>query len=298
MKKAILVLTGSMVLLGAGAGCYNPELAPAPFLCGKGGACPDGYTCYGGICMDSEPECMKGTSPVDGTLDRDWEPNNYPDIASPLGPNCWQGPEDGYDPCECPPRPTRPGFRRAPMNNGWPRMVICPNGDNDFYKFWLDQGDVLWVHLKYHYSQGRDLDLEVRQNVGGTYQLVGSSTSTNDDEVVEVVASISGYYYIIVTPKHKTPEYNDAGDIVREADTAEYFIEYVLNPYGCNDNGTCDAYETHESCPNDCQDIVCGNLVCEAGETPGSCPSDCVCGNGVCEPTENPTTCPDDCPGC
>jgi len=32
------------------AGCFNPSLGDAPFACGAGSACPDGYDCVSGVC--------------------------------------------------------------------------------------------------------------------------------------------------------------------------------------------------------------------------------------------------------
>src|SRR5262245_13106604 len=45
----------AFVVVGLGIGiagatvvaCFNPDLGPAPFACGMGGACPAGYACTG-----------------------------------------------------------------------------------------------------------------------------------------------------------------------------------------------------------------------------------------------------------
>lgn len=86
----------------------------------------------------------------------------------------------------------------------------------------------------------------------------------------------------------------------------------------CGD-GVCDADETIDSCPEDCDDgnngdnvdngdngddAECGNGVCEEGESPANCPEDCeadvpepTCGDGVCdsEVGEDAGQCPEDC---
>ncbi len=67
----------------------------------------------------------------------------------------------------------------------------------------------------------------------------------------------------------------------------------------CCGNNICDPGE-RESCPEDCNVPVCGDLQCRFGETAESCPEDCqpagpVCGNGDCETGEDIASCPADC---
>lgn len=300
MMKRIFAILSGLALSGLAA-CYNPELAPAPFLCGQGGKCPEGYSCYGGICMDSKPECMMEGFIFDGGQDADLEPNNRPDysVTLPCG-----DPEDlSYTPCSCPPLVTSTDFRRKTYENGFPGLAICPEGDLDYYKFYLFANEVLRLTLVYEYHPGRNLDLETGRFVDEDYQILGEAKSTNDNETLDIEADFNGWYYILVKPSRSQNEYDQNGNITRAADLNEYVLTFELNPAGCNSNGTCDPYETHTSCPNDCTaQFHCGNKVCEQGETgPDACPEDCVCGNGTCDLQvgENSTGCPEDCPpGC
>jgi len=61
-------------------------------------------------------------------------------------------------------------------------------------------------------------------------------------------------------------------------------------------NGTCEADETAQSCPADC-DADCGDGYCTHDETVLSCPDDCAanCGDGYCTHDETNVTCPEDC---
>ena len=52
MKNAKYIPFVAIVMLSLFS-CYNPLLPENPFLCGEGGKCPDGFTCYGGTCLDS-----------------------------------------------------------------------------------------------------------------------------------------------------------------------------------------------------------------------------------------------------
>ncbi len=57
-------------------------------------------------------------------------------------------------------------------------------------------------------------------------------------------------------------------------------------------NGTCDAGETHSTCPQDCR---CGDEFCGYGENTTNCSTDCYCGNNRCDTGENRLNCSKDC---
>ncbi len=78
-----------------------------------------------------------------------------------------------------------------------------------------------------------------------------------------------------------------------------YVIQIVIGKCGSCPNGICDDWEDFLSCPQDCQEPVCGDGNCTGLETPKNCPEDCqqlVCGDGSCDSSEV-TSCPQDC-GC
>lgn len=296
MKRFSLLFVGLLTCVSA---CYNPELAPAPFLCGAGGSCPEKYTCYGGICLDEKPECMYPTYVFDGTLDRDLEPNNHYTLATELA--CGDPNSKNYNPCSCPAIPLQgSGARRRTISNGLQGLGICPKGDLDFYRFFLLAGETLVVRILFQHALGRDLNLDLLHKMpDGNFETVASSESTNDDESLEYTSLIPDYYYIVVKPAYSTDQKDINGQVVRPADLNSYILQYELNPpSACNNNQQCDPFETKESC-SDCTDQnSCGNLICETGET--DCTQDCFCGNGTCDVQvgENSTTCPGDCPSC
>ena len=295
MKRLSLFAAGFCLALSA---CYNPELAPSPFLCGAGGTCPKGYKCYGGICMDSKPECMQEGYFFDGNADKDLEPNNHPELATDLP--CGDPFSPNYTPCSCPPL-VQIGGRRQTYQNGLQGLGICPAGDFDYYRFYLFAGETLTIHLIYRYNLGRDLNLNILQaNAQGTYDVKAQARSSNDNEDLEYTALVDDWYYIVVIPANPLDVIDpNTGDVMRPADLNEYILQFVLNELGCNSDGTCGNYETQESCPADCTETpFCGNLVCESGET--GCTQDCFCGNGTCDVSEGESsaTCPDDCPAC
>lgn len=296
MKRYGAVLIG--FCFAALSACYNPELAPSPFLCGEGGACPEGYSCYGGICMEQKPECMMEGFIFEGDQDADLEPNNRPTYAVTMP--CGDPEDSSYTPCTCPPLTTVSDFRRRNFTNGFPNLAICPKGDLDYYRFYLYSGEVLRLNLVYQYHQGRNLDLETGRFFDEEYQILGEAKSTNDNENLDIVADFDGWYYILVKPSRSQDELDQQGNITRPADLNEYVLQFELNPVTCNNNGTCDPYETAEQCPSECDAPYCGNKVCEPGEDPSACGGDCLCGNGTCDPQAGETTasCPEDCPDC
>jgi len=49
----------AVLALGA-PGCVDDDQCEydCVYPCGPGARCPDGYSCYGGSCMDRLPECL------------------------------------------------------------------------------------------------------------------------------------------------------------------------------------------------------------------------------------------------
>ena len=66
-------------------------------------------------------------------------------------------------------------------------------------------------------------------------------------------------------------------------------------------NGICEPPETSATTPIDCQ-VICGNMVCEAGENSTNCRADCsgisICGDGSCGAGETCASCRADCMPC
>ncbi len=196
-------------------GCaYNPALPDKPFYCGAGGKCPDGYDCYGGICSKVRPACMDPSNAEFSGWpdDSDFEPNNHPDLAITL-------------PCmDQIPEPTCPA--RQDYVNGFMNLVICPSGDRDMYKFFMQPNEVITFQLLYMYSDTlpRDLDVKIWRYdyVQEQYVEVTVGTSTNDNETVTLstetsTGNPSGWYWFEVHGK-------------TEADVNKYTITFELNP--------------------------------------------------------------------
>jgi hypothetical protein len=180
-------------------------------------------------------------------------------------------------------------------------LGICPAGDVDTYAFYLFAGESIAILLTYFYNLGRDINLSIVQgNAQGTYDVVATATSSNDNEDLVYFALEDDWYYIVVFSANPEDIIDPiSGQVMRPADLNEYILQFELNPLECNSNGTCDPYETHISCPADCPGPSdCGNLICESGET--GCAGDCFCGNGTCDVSigENSTSCEADCPIC
>ncbi|MDC0673436.1 FG-GAP repeat domain-containing protein [Nannocystis radixulma] len=63
-------------------------------------------------------------------------------------------------------------------------------------------------------------------------------------------------------------------------------------------NASCDANETLENCPEDCEEAICGNGTCDLpSEDDENCPEDCgPCDyDNACEPPEDAKRCPSEC---
>ncbi len=208
MKRVILL---SLVVSIAGlAGCYNPELNDFPFVCGGSHGrpeCPDGYNCYGGQCLKSPPGCWdQYFGNIQGNRDKDFEPNNIPDLAVTLicgdevNPNC-------------------PPGARYNTPNQYGMLVICGEafmdpqtgapygGDRDYFKIYLMAGEGIDITLKHNYQAGRDLDLRLLADRSRNYLQLKQSASTNDDEQITHTADYTGWHFIEV--KGKTPMDNN-----------------------------------------------------------------------------------------
>jgi hypothetical protein len=80
--------------------------------------------------------------------------------------------------------------------------------------------------------------------------------------------------------------------------------QYRYCPQDCCPNGTCNAGETCDSCPDDCGVCsFCSDGTCNGDETCDWCPEDCgacpeLCGNDTCDSYETCNLCPGDCGVC
>lgn len=174
-------------------GCYNPELGDEPFVCGGthgAGECPEGYGCYGGICLESAPACWTSTfGLIPGNADFDYEPNNTPDLAFMV--QCGDIPGNNQ---AC---PTRWDTERTYRN-----LAICGEGDIDIFKIYLDQGETFDVTMWYDYVAGGDLNMVLfHQESDGGYNLSDPdeiSLSTNNDEEITHSVTLSGWYYLMI----------------------------------------------------------------------------------------------------
>lgn len=223
MRRTVTWILGALLATGALAACYNPALPAEPFLCGPGGACPSGYTCYGGICRDSVPGCV---TRQDGTLYGDWpaqandndlEPNNHEDLATTLP--CGQNPRT--DPTYATRCPTRDNYTNGLMN-----LTICPAKDMDFYKIYLYSGETITFEVVFlHQSTPpRNLDAQVKtlDPITGQMKQVAIGQSTNNNETLNVSVDpaaelYEGWYYLVVYGA--TP-----------ADENYYTVSFTLNP--------------------------------------------------------------------
>jgi hypothetical protein len=203
-KYIPIVMVATLSLLS----CYLPALPDDPFLCGEGGKCPEGYTCYGGTCLKHEPACMSSTSPefLGWPDDSDLEPNDHPDLAVTLP--CG---DDGIvnSPAEYVARcPTRQNYTNWFMN-----LLTCPNGDRDFYKIYLLPEEAVTFRVLYNYGNGtlpRDIDARVWRwdfpNNDWKNDVVLGGQSTNDNEELTFTTALAsgnpqGWYYLEIYGK-------------------------------------------------------------------------------------------------
>jgi hypothetical protein len=205
MKRIFLLF--SLVSMAVLSGCYDPSLGPFPFVCGGSHGnpeCPEGYSCYGGQCLDQAPACYDSyLGPIKGDADRDFEPNNVPKLAytvicgDEVNPYC----------------PQRYGIQQQYVN-----LVICGEaltdpasgglygGDRDYYRIYLSMGESIAITLKYNYQMGKDLDMRLLGDEQSNWAQLKMSQSTNDDEQITHAAEYTGWHYIEI--KGKTPSDN------------------------------------------------------------------------------------------
>lgn len=145
-------LVFSALALASAAACtpYDPDLGPAPFLCGpadQNPRCPDGYTCQstsaGEVCL-----APAGMVPVDANMngacadDSQLEPNDSKDTAF------------------------QTSVARQRMNITFAGLAICPVGDKDNYAIEIVTANQnLEVLIEYDPS-GADLQGQIL-NAGG-----------------------------------------------------------------------------------------------------------------------------------
>jgi hypothetical protein len=176
-------------------GCYDPTLNEQPFVCGGtpgNPECPEGYGCYGGMCLTSKPACWVENffGSIGGFADADFEPNNHPDLAYKIA--C----DHINDPMTCPAAVRYE--TRTPISN----LAICGEGDIDIYKIYLQVGETLQFDLIYSYQVGRDLDIEIFRMDSGSKINESMAASTNDNEEITFGAvQTTAYYYIMVYGK-------------------------------------------------------------------------------------------------
>ncbi len=209
MKNAKYIPFVAVVMVSLLSCAYNPALPEDPFLCGEGGKCPDGYTCYGGTCLDKVPDCMSTIHPdyLGWPNDSDLEPNDHPDLSVvlPCGDDAvFTNPVEYVSRC-----PSRLNYQ-----NGFMNLLTCPSGDRDFYAIYLLPEEVVAFRVLYQYSTDapRDIDARVwrwdyamsdwRNDVA-----IGASTNDNEEGPGMVVSTATGsnnpqgWYYLEVYGK-------------------------------------------------------------------------------------------------
>lgn len=209
MRNAKYIPFVAMVMFSLITCAYNPALPDDPFLCGEFGKCPDGYTCYGGTCLDSVPACMSPNHPefIGWPNDSDLEPNDHPDLAVvlPCG-------DDGVFT-----NPIEYGMRCPSRNNytnGFMNLLTCPNGDQDFYGIYLLPEETVAFRVLYQYSSALPRDIDARvwrwdfaMNSWRDDVAIGESTNDNEEGpgmTVSTAASSGnpqGWYYLQVDGK-------------------------------------------------------------------------------------------------
>jgi hypothetical protein len=218
MRSTMWILAAAFTLPLLGCS-YNPALPKEPFWCGPGGACPDGYKCYGGVCREKAPACLDHSDPqFDGwPSDADIEPNNHPSLAYELP--CLGDPvTDPTYSTRCP--------SRSNASNYFGNLLICPSSDRDIYALYLLSNEILAIEVLYQYSDTppRNLDAKVWRYdyVTTQYVEVAVGQSTNDNESITLSTETStgnpaGWYFL---------EVYGASD----QDVNFYHLTWTLNP--------------------------------------------------------------------
>ncbi len=242
MKRYISVLLTVAAASLMFTGCYNPQLNEFPFVCGGkpgAGECPDGYSCYGGHCLEQPPECWQDNYfaiGVGGKSDVNLEPNNLPTQAVLLP--C--GDIDYSQTCP---------HRYVDENNAdevkqysqnLTGLAICPAGDYDFYGFWMGPCDIIVIDMLYNTNNqmGRDLDMEILMPItqpDGSIKYDNPqgdviSSTTTDNEDLRFQAQAPGWYYLWVHGRDKDPETGDMN---------AYALQYYFIQGSMDNNGSC-----------------------------------------------------------
>ncbi|MBN2722666.1 MAG: PPC domain-containing protein [Deltaproteobacteria bacterium] len=198
MKRFSLLL--ALFVLGLPS-CYDPQLNDSPFVCGGSHGspeCPDGYSCYGGVCLDEKPACWQDNffnGSIAGFVDEDLEPNNVPSLA-------WILECGDVTNAACP--------VRYDVTRTLSGLAVCGEGDIDIYAIHLTAGEQIDLTMTYYYDPNRDLDLVLfhQDPDTGKYNLSNPDAqgfSSNDNESFIATAGTTGWYYVMVFGK----TYND-----------------------------------------------------------------------------------------
>lgn len=97
--------------------------------------------------------------------------------------------------------------------------------------------------------------------------------------------------------------YLEDGKYVQVYHDNTLILQFDIQESLCDENGMCEGFENHRSCPSDCREFdkdgYCASLSYDGGCDPDCHPSldiDCTCPNHKCDEYENHEICPDDCP--
>jgi len=186
------------------AGCSHEPIANDCLFPPCDCDCPDGAHCYGGVCLTEPPgSCADPANPqyAGWPNDSDLEPNDDPDqaIVLPCGDDAVFTDPVEYD-TRCPSRDN--------YTNGFMNLVLCPEGERDFYAIYLLADETLHFDVLYMFGWTPPRDINARvwtwdQAVGDWREDVAVGLSTNDNEELEVSTAFGtgnpqGWYYLEV----------------------------------------------------------------------------------------------------